>query len=59
MNKLCALFVLAFSTWALADSTDNEIFLEQSGDTLNLTIDQVGYGNKSVSYTHLTLPTKA
>ena len=46
MNKLCALFVLAFSTWALADSTDNEIFLEQSGDTLNLTIDQVGYGNK-------------
>ena len=46
MNKLCALFVLVFSTWVLADSTDNEIFLEQSGDTLNLTIDQVGYGNK-------------
>lgn len=46
MNKFCALFVLVFSTWVLADSTDNEIFLEQSGDTLSLTIDQVGYGNK-------------
>ena len=29
----------------LADD-DNEIFLQQSGDTLTLTIDQVGYGNK-------------
>ena len=46
MNKLCALIVLAFSAWVLADATDNEIFLEQSGDTLTLTIDQVGFGNK-------------
>ena len=30
----------------LADASDNEIFLEQEGDTLILTIDQVGYGNK-------------
>lgn len=30
----------------MADSTDNEIFLEQTGDTLTLTIDQIGYGNK-------------
>jgi hypothetical protein len=47
MNKLCALlFVLVFSAWVYSDSTDNEIFLQQSGDTLNLTIDQIGYGNK-------------
>ena len=46
MNKLCALIVLTFSAWILGDATDNEIFLEQSGDTLTLTIDQVGYGNK-------------
>lgn len=32
--------------YVLADSSDNEIFLEQEGDTLVLTIDQVGYGNK-------------
>ena len=30
----------------MADATDNEIFLQQSGDTLTLTIDQIGYGNK-------------
>ena len=29
----------------LADD-DNEIFLQQSGDSLTLTIDQIGYGNK-------------
>ena len=29
----------------LADASDNEIFLEQEGDTLILTIDHVGYGN--------------
>ena len=27
-------------------ATDNEIFIEQTGDDLTLTIDQVGYGNK-------------
>ncbi|SVE48670.1 uncharacterized protein METZ01_LOCUS501524, partial [marine metagenome] len=30
----------------LAATTDNEIFLEQAGDSLTLTIDQIGYGNK-------------
>ena len=52
LNSL--LFVLMLSAgYVLADASDNEIFLEQEGDTLALTIDQVG----SVSYTHLTLPT--
>ena len=27
-------------------ATDNEIYIQQAGDTLTLTIDQVGYGNK-------------
>ena len=30
----------------MADSTDNEIFLQQTGDNLTLTIDQKGYANK-------------
>ena len=30
----------------MADSTDNEIFLQQTGDNLTLTIDQQGYANK-------------
>ena len=34
------------SAGVMADTTDNEIFLEQSGDNLVLTIDQQGYGNK-------------
>ena len=46
MNKLCALIILIFSASVMADATDNEIFLQQSGDTLTLTIDQIGYGNK-------------
>mgnify|MGYP001288172521 FL=1 len=45
LNSL--LFVLMLSAGlVLADASDNEIFLEQEGDTLILTIDQVGYGNK-------------
>ena len=45
LNSL--LFVLLLSAgYVLADASDNEIFLEQEGDTLVLTIDQVGYGNK-------------
>jgi len=45
LNSL--LFVLMLSAgYVLADASDNEIFLEQEGDTLVLTIDQVGYGNK-------------
>jgi len=31
--------------WAAA-TTDNEIKIDQAGDTLTLTIDQIGYGNK-------------
>ena len=30
-----------------AAATDNEIFIQQTGDTLKLYIDQVGYGNKA------------
>ena len=60
-----AVICLSISNLAFAQSaTDNEILIEQVGDTLNLTIIQQGYGNKisgdstqSVSYTHLTLPT--
>jgi len=45
MLGLAGLFV--FTNTALGQSaTDNEILLEQVGDTLNLTILQQGYGNK-------------
>ena len=47
MNRLISVFIaLGLSNVVLAATTDNEIFLEQTGDTLTLTIDQVGYGNK-------------
>tara|TARA_B100000953_G_C17988462_1_gene411305 strand:- start:1 stop:789 length:789 start_codon:yes stop_codon:yes gene_type:complete len=47
MNKiLSALCALVLSSVVMAATTDNEIFLEQVGDTLTLTIDQIGYGNK-------------
>jgi hypothetical protein len=39
------MFVLSSSLYAQA-SDDNEINIEQVGDTLTLYIDQVGYGNK-------------
>ena len=47
MNKIkvYALSALLFSGLVYAN-TDNEIYIEQSGDTLTLTIDQIGYGNK-------------
>ena len=32
--------------WGAVSSTDNEIALQQSGDTFRLTVDQIGYGNK-------------
>ena len=42
-----AVVCLGISSWASAQSaTDNEILIEQVGDTLNLTINQQGYGNK-------------
>lgn len=46
-NRLIAFAFLLCPTMLFAQSsTDNEIMLDQSGDTLTLTIDQVGYGNK-------------
>jgi hypothetical protein len=50
MNKMAksfAILAMLFSGSVLAQSaTDNEILIEQVGDTLNLTIIQQGYGNK-------------
>ena len=47
MKKLNSiLFALVLSAGVMADSTDNEIFLQQTGDNLTLTIDQQGYANK-------------
>ena len=45
--KVVAIGVLLFPAvgWTTG-STDNEIMLDQAGDTLTLTIDQIGYGNK-------------
>ena len=41
------LFLLLLSPVVVfAGANDNKILLDQAGDTLNLTIDQVGYGNK-------------
>jgi hypothetical protein len=37
--------LLPITGWTVG-TTDNEIMLDQAGDTLTLTIDQVGYGNK-------------
>ena len=45
-NKFIALAFLLCPTVLFAATTDNEILLDQSGDTLTLTIDQIGYGNK-------------
>jgi len=46
INKL--LFFTLFTPTLLfaAATTDNEIKIDQTGDTLTLTIDQIGYGNK-------------
>ena len=42
-----AVVCLGMSSYVFAQSTtDNEILIEQVGDTLNLTINQQGYGNK-------------
>ena len=42
------LILLSFfsGTVKAQSATDNEIYIQQAGDTLTLTIDQVGYGNK-------------
>jgi hypothetical protein len=47
ISSAFAVVCLGMSTAAFAQSaTDNEILIEQVGDTLNLTIIQQGYGNK-------------
>ena len=47
MKKLISLFLIMTTPFVFAQATDdNEIMIEQSGDTLSLYIDQVGYGNK-------------
>lgn len=46
-NSIFTVLMLAYASVAAAQSaSDNEILLEQVGDTLNLTILQQGYGNK-------------
>ena len=45
-KKLIAFAILLCPVLLHAGTNDNAILLDQSGDTLNLTIDQVGYGNK-------------
>ena len=34
------------TAWGAVSATDNEIAIQQSGNTFKLTVDQVGYGNK-------------
>ena len=48
MNKLLSLILLLMSTsFVFAQATDdNEIKITQTGDTLKLYIDQIGFGNK-------------
>tara|TARA_R100000231_G_scaffold75673_1_gene58966 strand:- start:1364 stop:2089 length:726 start_codon:yes stop_codon:yes gene_type:complete len=45
LNKL-AFFILLCPVLLYAGTNDNEILLDQSGDTLKLYVDQIGYGNK-------------
>ena len=46
LNKLLALVLFTPTLLFAEASTDNAIRLDQTGDTLTLTIDQIGYGNK-------------
>ena len=46
LNRYIAFAILLCPVVAFAGANDNAILLDQSGDTLNLTIDQIGYGNK-------------
>lgn len=47
MNKLLSIALLLSTSFIFAQATDdNEILIEQSGDTLSLYIDQIGFGNK-------------
>ena len=45
--KKCIAFTLLLCPLVVFGATnDNEIILDQAGDTLKLYIDQIGYGNK-------------
>ena len=44
MVRLLLLFMVPFVYGQASD--DNEINIDQTGDTLTLYIDQIGYGNK-------------
>mgnify|MGYP003112110211 FL=1 len=47
MNKLLSLVLLMSTAFVFAQATDdNEINITQTGDTLKLYIDQIGFGNK-------------
>ena len=47
IKKLLGLSLVLISGFAFAQATDdNEINIEQVGDTLTLYVDQYGYGNK-------------
>ena len=47
MNKILSLVLLLSTSFVFAQATDdNEVIITQTGDTLKLYIDQIGYGNK-------------
>ena len=46
MLKHITFAILLCPVFVYAGANDNKILLDQEGDTLNLTIDQVGFGNK-------------
>ena len=47
MNKILSLVLLMSTSFVFAQATDdNEVMITQTGDTLKLYIDQIGFGNK-------------
>jgi len=46
MKKLISIVLLLSTSFVFGSTDDNEIKITQSGDTLELYIDQIGYGNK-------------
>ena len=47
MKKLLSLALVMSTSFVFAQATDdNEIKITQTGDTLKLYIDQIGFGNK-------------
>ena len=45
-KRYIAFLLLLCPVVVFAAANDNKILLDQSGDTLKLYIDQIGYGNK-------------